>query len=300
MNYEEKLIELMEVNPDLMVMTAENRAPIRNLPNLLPERFVDTGITEQTLVGSAAGFALRGKTPIIHALATFLTMRAFEFVRTDVGIPGLPVKLIGFVPGFLSDANGPTHQALEDISLMRGIPGMEVYSPADSWETAACLSALTESRRPGYVRFNQRPPTVEHGSQFRAGVAEIFGHGKDVAILTHGTLFSEALGAQKILEESGIGTRLLNLRTLVPLDTHRVVEALEECRLTVTLEDHFILGGLFSIVSEQMALQGIRADVFPMGMDQRWFIPTTFPRLLEAEGFTPGQIAQRIKERFKP
>ena len=99
----------------VVVLTAENRAAIRHLPAAIGERFIDVGICEQTMVGMAAGLALRGRIPVLHALATFLTLRAFEFIRTDVGIAGLPVKLVGGVPGFLSDGNGPTHQAIDDV-----------------------------------------------------------------------------------------------------------------------------------------------------------------------------------------
>src|SRR5213080_750411 len=131
MTYEELLTETALANEQIIVMTAENRALVRNLPGILGKRFIDTGITEQTMIGAAAGLALRGRIPVVHALAAFLTMRAFEFVRTDMGIGRLPVKLVGGVPGFLSEANGPTHQAVEDIALMRGIPNMQVFCPAD-------------------------------------------------------------------------------------------------------------------------------------------------------------------------
>src|SRR5262245_62036912 len=123
-------------------MTAENRAAIRSLPDRLGPRFIDVGIAEQTLAGAAAGLALRGRVPIVHALAAFLTMRAFEFIRTDVGIAQLPVKFIGACAGFLSEANGPTHQALEDLALMRGIPGMNVCCPADQSEMLDALAII--------------------------------------------------------------------------------------------------------------------------------------------------------------
>src|SRR5262249_54002342 len=118
MNYEQLVEHLAQQDSRIVVMTAENRAAIRNLPATLGDRFIDVGIAEQTLIGAAAGLALRGRIPICHALATFLVLRAFEFIRTDVGIARLPVKLVGGVPGFLSDGNGPTHQAIEDISLI--------------------------------------------------------------------------------------------------------------------------------------------------------------------------------------
>src|ERR1700685_2429517 len=130
MSYEELLTEITLSDERFVVMTAENRALVRNIPAKLGKRFIDTGITEQTMVGAAAGLALRGRIPVIHALAAFFTMGAFEFVCTESCFPNLPLKLSGFIPGLLSDANGPTHQAIEDISLMRGIPNMTVYAPA--------------------------------------------------------------------------------------------------------------------------------------------------------------------------
>src|SRR5262249_18410021 len=150
--YEERLTEIAEKNADVVVMTAENRAAIRNLPGRLGSRFIDVGIAEQTLVGAAAGLALRGRVPVVHALATFLTMRAFEFIRTDVGVAQLPVKFVGAFAGFLSEANGPTHQALEDVSLMRGIPGMKVCCPADEDEMTEALASIVDDDAPWYVR----------------------------------------------------------------------------------------------------------------------------------------------------
>src|SRR5258707_8179238 len=128
MGYEELLLQTAQDDERIIVMTAENRALVRNMPKNLGNRFIDTGITEQTMIGMAAGLALRGRIPVTHALAAFLVMRAFEFIRTDVGIAGLPVKLVGAVPGLLSEANGPTHQAIEDIALMRTIPGMQIVT----------------------------------------------------------------------------------------------------------------------------------------------------------------------------
>src|SRR5271167_29004 len=136
-SYEDALATLADNDRRIVVMTAENRAAIRGLPQRLGDRFIDVGICEQTMIGAAAGLALRGRVPICHALATFLVLRAYEFVRTDVGIGRLPVKLVGGVPGFLSDGNGPTHQAIEDIALMRGIPNMQILCPADEEELVA-------------------------------------------------------------------------------------------------------------------------------------------------------------------
>src|SRR6202000_2878311 len=172
MTYEERLIATALKDERIVVMTAENRALVRHASRQLGNRFIDTGITEQTMIGMAAGLALRGRIPIVHALAPFLTMRSFEFTRTDVGIAHLPVKLSGYIPGFLSDGNGPTHQSIEDVAIMRGIPGMEVYAPADEADLVGMLSAIWSSPAPAYVRVNHKPGTYKH-APYVQGKAEI-------------------------------------------------------------------------------------------------------------------------------
>jgi transketolase len=228
-NYEQTLLELAQADERIIVMTAENRAAIRNLPNLLPGRFIDTGITEQTMVGAAAGLALRGRVPVLHALATFLTLRAFEFVRTDVGIGGLPVKLVGGVPGFLSDGNGPTHQAIEDVSLMRGIPGCHVFCPADEEELVLALPAIINSPNPTYIRHNAlKTPGYEH-EPFEIGKAEVrrTSESRDApgrAILVYGFLLREAWEAKARLEAEGLSVRLVNVRMPKPIDVEAVLQ----------------------------------------------------------------------------
>src|ERR1700744_3921274 len=188
MTYEELLTRQATADERFIVMTAENRALVRNIYAHLGNRFIDTGITEQTMIGAAAGLALRGRIPVVHALASFLTMRAFEFIRTDAGIPNLPIKLSSFIPGFLSDGNGPTHQAIEDIALMRSIPHMQIVCPADEAELLAAMPAVIASPDPCYVRFNALRPAVEHHTPFELGRAEVLSEGDDVSILTYGLM----------------------------------------------------------------------------------------------------------------
>src|SRR5262249_15838207 len=209
-SYEERLTEIAERNPDVVVMTAENRAAIRTLPDRLGPRFIDVGIAEQTLVGAAAGLALRGKVPVVHALATFLTMRAFEFIRTDVGIAQLPVKLVGACAGFLSEANGPTHQALADLALMPAIPAMHVCCPADEEEMLEALTCMVGDRAPWYMRYNAHQPAFRHHAPFVPGIAEIVTEGTDVALLTYGYLTRECYDAAQRLSAAGIATKLVN------------------------------------------------------------------------------------------
>ena len=250
MTYEEILKDLSQKSDKLIVMTAENRAAIRNLPPHLGKRFIDVGICEQTMIGMAAGLALRGRYPITHALATFLVFRAYEFIRDDVAIPNLPVKMVGGVPGFLSDANGATHQAIEDVALMRTLPNMMVFCPSDAEELAQGIRVLAEYPAPCYIRHNPHPAPIAHTAPFEIGKAEVLSDGNDVAILVYGFLLREAVKAKAILEAKGKSVRLVNIRMPKPIDESAILNAVKECRLVVTLEDHFLTGGLYSIVAE--------------------------------------------------
>ena len=294
MNYEEFLLDLVETDERFIVMTAENRAAIRNLPEKVGNRFIDVGIAEQTLIGMAAGLALRGRVPIVHALASFLTMRAFEFIRTDIGILGLPVKLIGGIPGFLSDGNGPTHQAIEDISLMRAIPNINIFCPSDEEDLLIGLTSVLMSPKPFYVRFNNLSPTIQHSKQFEIGKAEIISQGSDITILTYGMMFQESLKAKKILDKLGYSVGLMNLRTLKPIDSKSIIKVLKSSAITVTIEDHFMTGGLFSIISEILAKEKIMASVFPIALPDRWFKPALLKEVLEYEKFSGEHLALKI------
>jgi transketolase len=299
MNYESLLENIVIKDERFIIMTAENRAAIRNLPSKIGKRFIDTGITEMTLVGMAAGLAKSGRIPVAHALAAFLTMRAFEFIRTDVGIANLPVKLVGGVPGLLSEANGPTHQALEDISIMRGIPNMKVFCPADEDDLMLCIEKILLSSSPYYIRYNNRRPCYSHSAKFEEGQAEIVKIGKSVNILTYGFLFTEAYETIKLLKWKGIDAGLINMRTLKPIDEEVIIKVIENSKLTVILEDHFLTGGLFSIVSEIIACKKIRGNIFPISFKEKWFKPSLIRDILDYEGLTPNKLTKRILNKIE-
>src|SRR5262249_9732306 len=279
-------------------MTAENRAAIRTLPERLGPRFIDVGIAGQTLVGAAAGLALRGKMPIVHALSAFLTMRAFEFIRTDVGIAQLPVKLVGAFAGFLSEANGPTHQALEDLALMRQIPGMNVCCPADENEMVEALASIVGDCAPWYIRYNAHNPAFRHLTPFVPGMAEVVTEGTDVALLTYGCLTRHCYDAARRLDDAGVSTRLVNIRTLTPIDEAAILRAAHETSLVVTVEDHFAIGGLATIVAEVAAANHVAVRLHPIALAGRWFTPALLADVLECEGFSGEQLARRVVAAF--
>jgi transketolase len=298
MNYEELLIQTALADDRIVVMTAENRALVRNVPQALGPRFIDTGITEQTMVGMAAGLALRGRIPVIHALAPFLTMRAFEFIRTDIGIAHLPVKLSGYIPGFLSDGNGPTHQSIEDVAIMRGIPGMEVYCPADEGDLLEMLPAIWASEAPAYVRVNHKKTGYTHRA-FERGKAEIIGEGTDITILVYGLLFENALKARDLLQDQGLSVGLVNIRCLKPVDERALIRYSQTSRMLVTIEDHLLTGGLYSILAETLLKNRMTANTLSLALNERWFTPGLLGEVLANEGFTAEQMAERINSHYK-
>ncbi len=297
--YEQTLYDLARQDERVIVMTAENRAAIRNLPNLLGDRFIDVGIAEQTMIGAAAGLALRGRIVVTHALATFLTMRAFEFIRTDVGIANLPVIMVGGVPGFLSDGNGPTHQAIEDIALMRGIPNVGVFCPSDAEDLVIGLPHIVKSGRPFYIRYTNGPAPVEHRTSFALGSAEIVSGPavgpRDVTILTYGFLLRQAMEAAHLLSTDGLTVQVVNMRTLKPIDTALLLDAAKESTLVVTVEDHFRTGGLHTILAETLLAHQRMCKVQSIALDERWFRPGRLTEVLHHEGFTGERIAHRIR-----
>jgi len=298
MTYEELLIETALKDERIIVMTAENRALVRNASRLLGSRFVDTGITEQTMVGMAAGLALRGRIPIVHALAPFLTMRAFEFIRTDVGIARLPVKLSGYIPGFLSDGNGPTHQSIEDVAIMRGIPGMEVYSPADEDDLVTMLPFIWAAPAPAYVRINHRKGGYRH-QPYQPGKAEVIATGKDLTLLVYGFLFENTLRAKSLLEKEGLSVGMINMRSLKPVDEEVILFAARGSGLLVTIEDHLQTGGLYSIVAEVLLRHRVMGtEVLPLALEERWFRPGLLGEVLETEGFTAEKITETILKKI--
>ncbi|HEX3386050.1 MAG TPA: transketolase C-terminal domain-containing protein, partial [Mucilaginibacter sp.] len=208
------------------------------------------------------------------------------------GLPNLPLKLSSFIPGFLSDGNGPTHQAIEDIALMRGIPNMTVFAPADEDDLLKMLPDIWNYPAPSYVRINTRKTDYEH-APFEPGKAEVVTEGSDVTILTYGLLFEQTLEAVKILKTEGLSVGLVNMRSLKPVDEEAILKAAESS-MVVTVEDHFLTGGLYTIVAETLLKHQTTVQVVPFALNEKWFKPSLLPQVLQHEGFTGKQIAERI------
>jgi transketolase len=297
-NYPEIIKNYALNNENVVVFTAENRAVVKELPSILADRFIDVGITEQNMIAMAAGMALRGRIPICHALTNFLLFRAYEFIRNDAGIPHLPVKLSGWIPGFLSDANGPTHQSLEDVGIMSLIPGMQIFCPSDNDDMCLMLETIWSSPHPTYLRVNPRPAAIAHKQVFEIGKAEVLTSGKDLTILVYGFLLEEVLKAKEILEKTGLSVGLVNMRSLKPIDEECILNLTENTGKIITIEDHFITGGLYAKVCEVLARNQKICPIHSISMNERWFKPGLLSEVLEFEGFTGAKLAERIMKTF--
>jgi transketolase len=293
-SYPEIIKDFALKNENVVVFTAENRAVVRELPPIIHDRFIDVGITEQNMIAMAAGMALRGRIPICHALTNFLLFRAYEFIRNDVGIPNLPIKLSGWIPGFLSDGNGPTHQSLEDVGIMRLIPGMQVFCPADNDDMCLMLETIWNSPHPSYLRVNPRPAKIKHTQPFEIGKAEVLAEGKDVTLLVYGFLLEEVLIAKELLEKQGKSVGLVNMRSLKPVDEACILQLSQNTAKLVTIEDHFGTGGLFTIVSEVLTRAQKTMPIQQISMGNRWFKPGLLSEVLDYEGFSGMKLAERI------
>jgi transketolase len=217
-----------------------------------PERLINVGIAEQTMVGLAAGLANAGKIPFVCAASCFLTGRALEQIKADVAYSDANVKLCGMSPGMAYGELGPTHHSIEDLAWTRAIANLTVIVPADPVETDQALRVVAETYGPVFLRVSRMPVPVIHDAQYRfaIGRAVQLRPGRDVTLIANGTMVSRALEAADLLVDAGVDARVLNMSTVRPIDRDAIVAAASETGRIVTVEEHSVYGGLGSAVAE--------------------------------------------------
>ncbi|NLK43812.1 MAG: transketolase family protein [Tissierellia bacterium] len=252
--YGEALKELGERNENIVVLDADLSGSTKTsvFEKAFPNRFFNVGIAEQNLIGTAAGLAAAGKTPFASSFAMFATGRAFEIIRNSVCYPKLNVKIAATHAGLTVGEDGATHQALEDISIMRSLPNMVVLCPADAIETKQCIFKAAEHDGPVYIRLGRAkvPVIFDENYKFEIGKGVELKAGKDVTIVATGVMVDRALQAGEKLEEEGISARVINISTIKPIDKDIIIKAAKETRGIITVEEHSIIGGLGSAVAE--------------------------------------------------
>ena len=250
-----ELIRQGKQDPTVFVLASDSRgsASLTEFIRQLPDQFVETGIAEQNLVGIAAGMAASGLKPYVASPACFLSMRSIEQIKLDVAYSNQPVRLIGISGGLSYGALGMSHHSLQDIAVIRAIPGIRIVLPADRHETKKLMEALFDCEEPVYVRVGRNPvlDVYPHDDfDFSIGQAIKLHEGRDVTIIACGETVRGALDAALLLSEEGVSCRVLSMHTIKPLDTEAIRRAAEETRAIVTVEEHSVFGGLGAAVSE--------------------------------------------------
>lgn len=264
--YGNALLKLAEENKKIVVLDADVAMSTRTnwIRNKYPEQFLDMGIAEQDMVGTAAGLALGGMIPFASTYGVFLAGRAWDQISTTVCYNQLNVKLAGAHAGISVGPDGATHQALEDVAIMRVLPHMTVIVPCDAIETEKATLAMAEMEGPCFVRFGREAVTVitDENSEFEIGKANIIREGADVTLFANGAMVYEGLMAAERLKEEGIDLKVVNLHTVKPLDTKTIIECAKQTGAIVTAEEHQLYGGMGSAVAECL----IQNAPVPMGM----------------------------------
>ncbi|MDR5659356.1 transketolase family protein [Serpentinicella sp. ANB-PHB4] len=301
--YGEALIELGSQNKDVVVLDADlsKSTKTAGFAKNYPERFFNVGIAEQNLVGMAAGLAAAGKIPFASTFAMFATGRAFEIIRNSVGYPNLNVKICATHAGLTVGEDGASHQALEDIACMRVIPNMTVIVPADALEAKQAIHAVAEMTGPAYVRLGRSGvPSVNEESnyQFEIGKGVTLKEGNDITIIATGIMVSEALEAADILNEKGVSARVINIHTIKPIDQEMIIKAAKETGAIVTAEEHNIIGGLGSAVSEVIS-EGYPVPLKRVGTMDTFGESGKPADLLKKYGLTKENIVDTVLETIK-
>lgn len=297
--YGRALAELGAENPNIVVLDADLSKSTKTdlFAARFPERFFNVGIAEQNLMGTAAGLALAGKIPFASSFAIFATGRAFEQVRNSICHARLNVKIVASHAGITVGEDGASHQAVEDIAIMRALPHMTVIVPADAVQTAQAVRAAASHDGPVYLRLGRPavPQIYDEGYRFTWGRADVLREGGDVAIVACGIMVAKALEAAASLAAEGIEATVINMAMVKPLDVETLVEAARRTGAVVTAEEHSIVGGLGSAVAEALA-ENYPVPILRVGLPDVFGESGRPEELLEKYGLTASHLVAAARK----
>ncbi len=297
--YGKTLVDLGKSHPDLVVLDADLTVSTKTnlFGNEFPGRFFTMGVSEQDMMATAAGFALAGKIPFASTFAVFATGRAWEHIRQSIAFPNLNVKIVATHAGLTVGEDGATHQALEDIALMRVLPNMTVIVPADAVETEKAIRTIIDVEGPTYVRLARAkfPTIFKNTYQFEIGNAPILREGKHVAIFATGIMVSKSLEAAEFLKKEGIDAFVVNVSSIKPIDIETIIELATETGAVVTAEDHNIIGGLGGAIAEVLG-EHAPTPMKRIGMRDKFGTSGNGLELLEYFGLDSKDIVVAVHE----
>ena len=298
--YGKALAALANTNENVVVLDADlsKSTKTADFKAVAPERFFNMGIAEGNMMGVAAGLSTCGKIPFVSTFAMFAAGRAFEQIRNSICYPKLNVKVCATHAGLTVGEDGASHQAIEDISLMRSVPNMVVINPADDIETEAAIKAVAEMEGPCYVRLGRMAVSRvndETNYNFVIGKGITLAEGNDVAIIGTGIMVEAALEAKEELAKEGINARVINIHTIKPIDEELIIKAAKETGVIVTAEEHSIIGGLGSAVAEVVS-EKCPVPVLRVGVKDTFGESGKPNELLEKYGLTSNDIVNKVKK----
>jgi transketolase len=298
----EALLEAGKANPDIVAVSTDSYSGSGLSPfkAAFPERHVEFGIMEQGAVGYCAGMAATGKIPFFAAIAPFVSARPFEMVKDDLGYMRQNVKVIGRCGGLTYSQLGPTHHSIDDFALMRTIPGLLVLNPGDPVSIRKATLALAKHKGPSYMRIGSpnMPILYDEDLPFEIGKGILVREGHDVTIIGTGTVLCQAIKAAELLDRKGISARVIDIHTIKPLDQEMILKAASETNRIVTVEEHFLNGGLGSAVAQFLS-QTRPTPLKLLGIDDRFASNGPYEGLLSQHGLLAEQIAASTTEFLK-
>jgi len=296
--YGKALCELGEMNPEVVVLDADLAGATKTIEfkKKFPERFFDMGIAEADMIATAAGLATCGKVPFASSFAVFAIGRAFDQVRNSVAYPKLNVKIAATHAGITVGEDGATHQAIEDIAMVRALPNMTIINPCDEFETRWAILEAAKIDGPVYIRLGRSKIKEVYSEKdtFEFGKGITLRDGNDVTIIATGIMVGEALKAHDMLKEEGISARVIDIHTIKPIDRGIILKAARETKGIVTAEEHNVIGGLGSAVAEVVA-EEVPTTVLRVGVEDKFGKSGKAEELMKEYGLTAEAIVEKVK-----
>lgn len=298
-SYGEALKELGKINKDIVVLDADLAGATKSdiFKKEFSDRFFDMGISEQDMIATAAGMSTCGKIPFASTFAVFATGRVYDQIRNSICYPNLNVKICGSHAGVTVGEDGATHQMLEDINLMKGLPNMKVFCSSDDVQTKWIVEEMTKIEGPCYIRTARlsTPVIYDKKEEFAGKKSVQFGKGEDATIFATGVCVSEALKAKEVLEKQEINVRIIDMFSLKPIDKEAIIKSAKETKLLISVEDHSVIGGLGSIISDVLT-ENYPAKLVKMGVKDRFGESGNAIELMKKFEIDSEAIVNKVKE----
>ncbi len=302
--YGQTVQNLIESNCSVIALSADlgSSSGLDRLRRSNPDKLINVGIAEQCLVGFSAGLAKEGLVPFASTFAPFATMRAAEQIRMNLGYMNLNVKLVGIGSGLSMGFLGNSHYGLEDIAIMRTVPGMTILSPADCFEVVKCVEHAAQLIGPTYIRLTglpNNPIVYDSDYDFKIGKAIRFGDGEDIAIIATGSMVWHALETSKLLQNFNVNSSIFNFHTLKPLDLDTLDKVVSSFKRIVTVEEHSEIGGLGSTITQYFANKKLKPEILVLGLPDDFGPTGNYEYLLSFHELNSISIARKVQHFFQ-